>query len=44
MYYFGTFVNPGRFRATRYRAANWTVLGLTRSRGKDDQTHKPTVR
>jgi hypothetical protein len=44
VYYLETFVDPQGFRGTRYRAANWTVLGLTRSRGKDDQTHKPTVR
>ena len=39
--YLETFVDPQRFRGTCYRAANWTVLGLTTGRGKDDQTNKP---
>jgi hypothetical protein len=41
LYYLETFVDPGRFRGTCYRAANWTVLGLTTGRGKDDRTNKP---
>ena len=41
VYYLETFVDPGRFRGTCYRAANWIVLGLTTGRGKDDQTNKP---
>jgi len=41
IYYIETFIDPGRFRGTCYRAANWTVLGLTTGRGKDDQTNKP---
>ena len=41
VYYLETFVDPGRFRGTCYRAANWTVLGLTTGRGKDDHTNKP---
>lgn len=40
IYYLETFVDPGRFRGTCYRAANWTVLGLTTGRGKDDHTNK----
>jgi hypothetical protein len=36
-----TFVDPGRFRGTCYRAANWVELGWTTGRGKDDQTKKP---
>jgi len=40
VYYLETFVDPGRFRGTCYRAANWTVLGLTTGRGKDDKTNK----
>jgi len=36
-----TFVDPGLFRGTCYRAANWIPLGLTTGRGKDDLTHKP---
>lgn len=41
IYYLETFVDPGRFRGTSYRAANWVMLGLTTGRGKDDQTNKP---
>jgi Domain of unknown function (DUF4338) len=36
-----TFIDPGRFRGTCYRAANWQLLGLTTGRGKDDHTNKP---
>ena len=36
-----TFVDPQRFRGTCYRAANWTCLGRTTGRGKDDLTHQP---
>jgi Domain of unknown function (DUF4338) len=35
-----TFVDPTRYKGTCYRAANWTVLGLTTGRGKNDLTHK----
>jgi hypothetical protein len=35
-----TFVDPERNRGTCYRAANWTPLGLTTGRGKDDQTRQ----
>lgn len=41
IHYLETFVDPGRFRGTCYRAANWLPLGLTTGRGKDDQTMKP---
>ncbi len=41
LYYLETFVDPGRFRGTCYRAANWKVLGLTTGRGKDAPTKKP---
>ncbi len=41
IYYLETFVDPGRFRGTCYRAANWLFLGLTTGRGKWDQTKKP---
>jgi hypothetical protein len=41
LYYLETFVDPGRFRGTCYRAANWILLGLTTGRGKDDHTNKP---
>lgn len=36
-----TFVDPSRYRGTCYRAANWTFLGMTTGRGKDDQTNRP---
>ena len=35
-----TFVDPTRYKGTCYRAANWTVLGRTTGRGKNDLTHK----
>jgi hypothetical protein len=41
IYFAETFIDPGRFRGTCYRAANWQLLGLTTGRGKDDQTNKP---
>ena len=41
IYFTETFVDPDRFRGTCYRAANWTVLGMTTGRGKDDLTHAP---
>ena len=41
VYFVETFIDPGRFRGTCYRAANWRLLGLTTGRGKDDQTHRP---
>lgn len=41
VYWVETFIEPGRFRGTCYRAANWVSLGLTTGRGKDDRTHRP---
>ena len=41
IYFAETFIDPGRFRGTSYRAANWQLLGLTTGRGKNDQTNKP---
>lgn len=41
VYFAETFIDPGRFRGTCYRAANWQLLGLTTGRGKNDQTKKP---
>jgi Druantia protein DruA len=35
-----TFIDPERFRATCYRAANWIRVGKTTGRGKDDQTNR----
>jgi hypothetical protein len=36
-----TFIDPGRFRGTCYRAANWKLLGLTTGRGKDSTSKRP---
>lgn len=41
LYYLESFVDPGRFRGTCYRAANWHFLGLTQGLGKDAQNKKP---
>ena len=41
VYFAETFIDPGRFRGTCYRAANWHLLGLTTGRGKNDHTNKP---
>jgi hypothetical protein len=41
VYFAETFIDPGRFRGTCYRAANWRLLGVTTGRGKNDQTKKP---
>ena len=38
VYYLETFVEPGKFRGTCYRGANWRFLGQTTGRGKNDQT------
>jgi phage FluMu protein Com len=40
IYFTETFVDPERNRGTCYRAANWTPLGLTKGRGKNDQTNR----
>jgi len=40
IYFLETFIDPGRFRGSCYRAANWKFLGLTTGRGKDDLTMK----
>jgi hypothetical protein len=40
IYFTETFVDPERNRGTCYRAANWTALGLTKGRGKDDHTNR----
>ena len=41
IYFTETFVDPARYPGTCYRAANWTYLGMTTGRGKDDQTNRP---
>ena len=40
VYYLETFVEPGRFRGTCYRAANWISLGLTLGLGKDARSKR----
>jgi hypothetical protein len=42
IWFLETFVDPGKFRGTCYRAANWHRLGVTTGRGKDAPTKKPT--
>jgi hypothetical protein len=39
--YLETYVDPGRFKGTCYRAANWVALGLTTGRGKDAPRGRP---
>jgi hypothetical protein len=39
IYFTETFVDPALYRGTCYRAANWTYLGMTTGRGKDDHTN-----
>jgi hypothetical protein len=41
VYFAETFIEPGRFRGTCYRAANWKLLGLTTGRGKDSVSKRP---
>jgi len=41
VYFAETFIDPGLFRGTCYRAANWKVLGLTTGRGKDSVSKRP---
>lgn len=41
IYFLETFLDPERFGGACYRAANWTFLGLSTGRGKDDQTKQP---
>lgn len=41
VYFAETFIDPGRFRGTCYRAANWKLLGHTTGRGKASNSYKP---
>jgi len=41
IYFLETFVDTERFQGTCYRASNWTYLGKTTGRGKNDHTRKP---
>lgn len=40
LFFLETFVDTDRFLGTCYKAANWSYLGVTTGRGKNDQTHK----
>lgn len=40
IYFLETFIEPERFRGTCYKAANWTLMGVTTGRGKADMTHQ----
>ena len=40
IYFVETFIDPQRFRGTCYRAANWTLMGVTTGRGKDAPTRE----
>ena len=41
VYFLETFVDTERFQGTCYSASNWTHLGKTTGRGKNDHTKKP---
>jgi Domain of unknown function (DUF4338) len=41
VYFAETFIDPGRFRGTCYRAANWVLMGKTTGRGKASNSHHP---
>jgi len=41
IYFTETFVDSERNGGTCYRAANWTLLGRTTGRGKNDRTNRP---
>jgi len=38
-----TFVEAGRFRGTCYKAANWTHVGRTAGRGRNDRKHAQSL-
>jgi Domain of unknown function (DUF4338) len=41
VYFAETFIDPGRFRGTCYRAENWKLLGRTTGRGKASNSYTP---
>src|ERR1700684_1575880 len=41
VYFAATFIDPGRFRGTCYRAANWVLMGRTTGRGKASNSYTP---
>ena len=38
-----TFVDDSRHKGTSYRAANWTYVGETQGRGRNDRNHEQTL-
>ena len=43
VYLVETFVEQGRFKGTCYQAANWTLLGQTQGRSRQDRRHTHAV-
>ena len=41
VYFAETFIDPGRFRGTCYRAANWVLMGRTTGQGKASNSWIP---
>jgi hypothetical protein len=41
VYFAETFIDPGRFKGTCYRAANWVLMGQTTGRGKASNSYTP---
>jgi hypothetical protein len=41
VYFAETFIDPGRFRGTCYRAASWVLMGRTTGRGKASNSYTP---
>jgi hypothetical protein len=41
LYFAETFIDPGRFKGTCYRAANWVLMGRTTGRGKASNSYTP---
>src|ERR1700727_2717746 len=41
VYFAETFIDPGRFRGTCYRAANWVLMGCTTGRAKASNSYTP---
>jgi hypothetical protein len=41
VYFAETFIDPGRFKGTCYRAANWILMGRTTGRGKASNSYTP---
>src|SRR5580693_787467 len=41
VYFAETFIDPGRFLGTCYRAANWVLMGRTTGRGKASNSYTP---